>query len=214
MTRSCKRLCYVVTPVFFSRLKIRADTRLRDSKAGTYVRELFLDLYFNLLEPDWSSKSAEIDDRLSILPYLTNLRDLTIHVVCDSQVTFPHLLSTFKVSLSGLVRFKLVELISPIALSSDEEEEDIVFPFTDNIVRSILDTLGSTLLSLTVDGLSAMSPSTFKALRSQAKVLRTILFRTFLGYQYRELLCEHTEWACNSTLRTFAFTVKAHMPGV
>jgi hypothetical protein len=167
------------------------------------VRKLFLDLYFNLLELDWNSKSVEMDNQLStLLPYLTNLRDLTIHVVCDSRVTFPYLLNTIKANLSGLVHFKLVEIVSPITAWVMRRT---VFRFTDIIVRLVLDNSGSTLQSLVVDGLSVMSTSTFMALRSQAKVLRTILFRTFLGYECRELLCEPTEWACNATLRTLAF---------
>jgi hypothetical protein len=131
---------------------------------------------------------------------LPNLLDITILTNCDSRLEFPQLMQAIG-TLTSVQHFLIVEADPRTDIGSAGK----IFPLSDGFVRAILNSSGSSLLSLVFDGQSNMSPETFEALRRNATQLQQLMLRCYVGLQCRAALSENVPWACRKTLTKLSF---------
>lgn len=120
--------------------------------------------------------------------------------MCDTRIDLP-LLTQAMGTLTAVQHLHVIE-IDP---NNSTSASAMVFPLADGIINAIINSSGSTLLSLVFDGHSNMSPITFEALRSKATRLQKLQLREFIGLQTRAALSESVPWACRETLKGLAF---------
>lgn len=172
---------------------------IQELDIGKHVRHLTLDLRLDGPVPGAGEWPPTGDVREGILAKIVrttqNTREIIVHTTSNVE---------FTMLLEALKSFEDVEDLTVIETLTEDpwlrQERSFISPFMDGLVRTILNSSGSKLRSLTVDGESSMSLETFEALRSKATRLQTLLLQCFLGIHARDALCQPRLWACSDTL--------------
>ncbi|KAG8817026.1 hypothetical protein FRC17_000087 [Serendipita sp. 399] len=206
--RTCKHLVPLVEPLMFAELQVLISIShlpailLLAGSYGRHVRILRLDLRLDLKEIGYPSDERlhDFDTELALLvSQLPAVRDLEILVPCDGGILLPNL--TYALGEFREVRhFRLMEENS----RTRESAAGAVFGLSDGLIRTLIKSSGSNLISFVFDGHSLASAAAFQAVCDQTPRLRTFLVRSWIGPQCSKLLDDALPWACRDSLRALS----------
>ncbi|KAG8859023.1 hypothetical protein FRB91_008890 [Serendipita sp. 411] len=205
----CKSLATLAEASVFSSLLVRLEganlsgLSTRSSEIGKHVKRLDLDLIVDTSEKDWAEKLQlpQRDQQLAfLLSNLTSIRDITVHLLCNISIPLDKTRSALQSALGQIQYASILESTE----SRVERTTGTTNLLTDTLISTLVRCSGETLLSLSVDSINCIQPTTFVAVREHASQLRALVFRFSIGVNIRDILSQQVPWACRETLEHLA----------